>query len=195
MHRRARRGLCGAGRRPRRVAHALRLFCADLARGRAVQPEIHGRRHSEIRRRRGPHQFRHRHLAEARQQCPPRKNTGGAGQPLCRAGAVVLDRNRRAAGDLSRRRHAAHAGRRRQWARRQISGAPRRHDGRHPRLRLAGRRATHGGLRGARHRDHPLLQPQCGKPRHVRAADERSARRRRRSGRHSPRRRSQAPTS
>ena len=53
----------------------------------------------------------------------------------------------------------------------------------HSRLRLAGRRATHGGLRGARHRDHPLLQPQCGKPRRVRAADERSARRRGRSGR------------
>ena len=35
-----------------------------------------------------------------------------------------------------------------------------REDGRHPRLRLASRRAAHGGLRRARHRDHPLLQPQ-----------------------------------
>ena len=41
-------------------------------------------------------------------------------------------------------------------------------DRRHPRLRLAGGRAAHGGLRGARHRDDPLLQPEPGEPRGLR---------------------------
>ena len=54
---------------------------------------------------------------------------------------------------------------------------------RHPRLRLAGRRAADGGLRGARHRDDPLLQPQSAKPRSLRRRDARVARRRGRTGR------------
>ena len=54
---------------------------------------------------------------------------------------------------------------------------------RHPRLRLAGGRAAHGGLRRARHRNDPLLQPQSRKPRGLRHGDERarSASRSRRS--------------
>ena len=42
--------------------------------------------------------------------------------------------------------------------------------GRHPRLRLAGRRATDGGLRGAQDQDDPLLQPDQGQPRGLRAS-------------------------
>jgi hypothetical protein len=37
----------------------------------------------------------------------------------------------------------------------------------HPRLRLAGRHAAHGGLRRSRYRGDPLLQPERAKSRHV----------------------------
>ena len=51
-------------------------------------------------------------------------------------------------------------------------------DGRHPRLRLAGRRAAHGGLRRARHQADSLLQPDPREPRGIRGRDDRDARRR-----------------
>ena len=53
----------------------------------------------------------------------------------------------------------------------------------HPRLRVAGRCAAHGGLRRPRRRDDPLLQPEPGKSRHVRRQHERPARRQGRSRR------------
>jgi len=71
----------------------------------------------------------------------------------------------------------------RQRSRYQISRPQKREDRRHPRLRVAGRCAAHGGLRRSRRRDDPLLQPEPGKSRHVRRHHERPARRQGRSRR------------
>ena len=77
----------------------------------------------------------------------------------------------RAPRDPAGRRHAAHARRRRQRSRHQIPGPQECQYRRHPRFRLAGRCATHGSLRGARHQVDPLLQSDPIKSRAVRRAD------------------------
>ena len=117
-------------------------------------------------------------LSEAGQHGGAREGPGRARQPLGRPRAAVLGRQRRAARDHARRRDAAHARRRHQRPRHQISRAQERRDGRHPRHRLAGRLAAHGGVRRARHQADPLLQPDAREPRNIRGADDRHARRR-----------------
>ena len=171
MHRRAGRSLCRAGGGPRHHPHALRLHHADAASPDAVYglksmdgvcPKLGVgavRINSDI-----------VTFPEAGQHHRAREGAGGARQPLVRAGAAVLGRQRRAAGDHAGRRDAAHARRRHQRPRHQVSRAQERRDGRHPRLGLAGRLAADGRLRGARHQADPLLQPDPRAPRSIRGA-------------------------
>jgi len=178
VHRGAGRGLCRAGGGPRHHAHAVRLHHPDAAGGRGLRPQVDGRRLSQAWRRGDPHQLGHHKVSQAGQHGGAREGPGGAGQPLGRSGALVLGRQRRAAGDHARRRDAAHARGRHQRSRHQISRPQECRNSRHPRHRLAGGLAAHGGVRGARHQADPLLQPDARTPRNLRGADARDARRR-----------------
>ena len=96
---------------------------ADRSRRCALFPADDERRQPEVRDRRGPHQFRHSHMAELTRWAAAGQGACGAERSLCRFGAAVQHLFRRAAGDLSGRYRAAHEGRRDLRLGGQVSGA------------------------------------------------------------------------